>query len=310
MDINIANLRKLKTSDFSKITKAIETLTTPSGNFDKREDERMWKLTVDKTGNGSATIRFLPSTNDQFEPWVKIIDHGFQGPGGKWYIEKSLATIGKEDPVSQLNSELWNNGTEAGKEQARKQKRRTAYYANILVINDHAAPENNGTIRIFKFGKKIMDKIIDKSKPTFADERPVNVFDYWDGANFKLRQKKVEGYPNYDSSVFDGQTEVADSDDEIVKIAKSQHDLQELVDPKNFKSYAELKAKLDMVLNGRIQSTAESEDFEQVSTKSAPEPRSVEAKSAPSKPAPKSVAFDEDEDDDFSIARFKSLAND
>ena len=305
--MDIASIRKMRSNDFAKLTQAVENISS-GGNKERSEDTRFWKLTPDKAGNASATIRFLPRVEGDDLPWVKIIDHGFQGPTGKWYIEKSLATIGQDDPVSQMNSELWNNGTDAGKEQARKQKRRTAYFANILVISDPAHPENNGQVRLFKFGKKIMDKIMDKARPTFEDEEPVNVFDFWEGADFKLRMKKVEGYPNYDASVFAAPSEIGD-DDEIVRIAKGQFKLAEFLDPKNFKSYDELKRKLEQVLGGGAAAPSAMEEDEEFESKPA---RSVGKVAEAPKVAPSKsddVPFDVDEDGD-SADYFRRLAED
>lgn len=303
--MDIKSLRRMSSMDLGKISQAAETITQ-GGSFKKEDDTRFWKLSPDKAGNASATIRFLPRVEGEELPWIKMIDHGFQGKNGKWYIEKSLATIDLEDPVSQLNQELWNNGTEAGKEQARKQKRRTAYYANVLVINDPAKPENNGQVKIFKFGKKIMDKILDKARPTFADEKPVNVFDFWEGADFKLRMKQVEGYPNYDTSVFAEPSEISDDDNEILKIANAQYKLQEFLDPKNFKTYAELKTKLDQVLGGNAVGSAQDDDDQPV-TKAAP---SVGKTAAAPKAVSKASVMDDSDVDQDSADYFRSLAND
>lgn len=305
--MDISSIRKMRNNDFSAISKAIESISTPSNNKKDSDDERMWKLTADKAGNGSAVIRFLSRTEGDELPWVKIIDHGFKGPNGRWYIEKSLATIGKPDPLMELNSELWNNGTEEGKKQAQVQKRRTAYYANVYIVSDPAKPENNGTVKIFKFGKKIMGMIMDKAKPTFADEQPVNVFDYFEGANFKLRMKKVEDYPNYDSSVFGSPEAVADSDDEIVAIVKQQFRLSEFLEESNFKTYDELKKKLQWVLNAEANKTPSAmDDTPSVPSRSAPEAKVVKSPETKAKAS----SFDDDDDDSFSIDRFKALAND
>jgi len=303
--MDITTLRKMRTSDLSKIAQAAETITQGGSGGKKDDDNRFWKLTPDKAGNASALIRFLPRVEGDELPWIEMIDHGFQGANGKWYIEKSLATIGQDDPVSQVNSELWNNGTEAGKEQARKQKRRKAYYANILVINDSGNTSNNGQVRLFKFGKKIMDKILDKARPTFADEKPVNVFDFWEGADFKLRMKKVDEYPNYDTSVFAEPTQIAEADHDIVKIANAQYKLSDFHDPKNFKTYAELKTKLDQVL-GTSTPVGNAQDDAPVS-RPAPAQRTVEASTPTSKPSAFDVADDVDQD---SASYFQSLAND
>jgi len=246
--MDITTLRKNAKMDFGKIASEFDKIANPQSDSKSYQDDRFWKLEADKAGNGTATIRFLPRTEGDELPWVRIFNHGFQGPTGKWYIENSLTTIGENDPVGELNSRLWNSGADADKEIARKQKRRLAYFANILVVSDPKHPENEGRVMLFKFGKKIFDKIMDKAKPTFEDETPVNVFDYWDGADFKLRMRKVDGYPNYDQSVFTEPSALGD-DDEIMIISKKQFLLKDFLDRKNFKSYEELSRKLVSVLN-------------------------------------------------------------
>lgn len=222
-----------------------------SGNNSKREDDRFWQPDVDKAGNGYAVIRFLDSPAVDGEdglPWVQIWSHGFQGPGG-WYIENSLTTINQKDPVSELNTKLWNSGIEANKQIARNQKRKLNYIANILVISDSKHPENEGRVFLYKFGKKIFEKINEKLTPQFEDEEAVNPFDFWKGANFKIKIRNVENYRNYDKSEFDVPSALFDGDDaEIEKVWKSAYSLKEFLKPNNFKSYDELKAKLDKVL--------------------------------------------------------------
>jgi len=204
-----------------------------------------------KTGNGFAVIRFLPQPVGEDLPWVRLWNHAFNGPGG-WYIENSLTTIGKNDPVSEYNTELWNSGAESDKEIARKQKRILKYYSNILVVSDPKHPENDGTVRLYRFGKKIFDKITEAMNPAFDDETPLNPFDMWKGANFKLKIRKVDGYWNYDKSEFDNPSELFDGDDARLETLYNEklHSLQEFVDPKTFKTYDELKEKLNKVLTG------------------------------------------------------------
>jgi hypothetical protein len=212
-------------------------------------DDRFWAPTVDKAGNGYALIRFLPAPDGETTPWVRYWDHGFQGPTGRWYIENSRTTIGEPDYISEYNSKLWNSGNEKDKELARKQKRRLHYVTNILVLSDSANPENEGKVFLFKFGKKIFDKILDKMQPQFPDEKPVNPFDFWEGANFKLKIRNVEGYRNYDKSEFDSVSELFDGDEDRLKeVYENLNSLQDFVDPKNFKSYEELKRKAMAVL--------------------------------------------------------------
>jgi hypothetical protein len=243
------SLAKLKSaSNMEKLNEAIKTLNSGS-NF-KNNEENFYKVECDKAGNGFAVIRFLPAPEvdgDGGLPWVKLFNHGFQGPGG-WYIENSLTTLGQEDPVSEYNTVLWNSGIEANKDIARKQKRRLNYICNILVVEDPKNPENEGQVKLFKFGKKIFDKITEAMNPQFEDEKPINPFDMWKGANFKLKIRKVEGYSNYDKSEFENPSPVASSDDKIEEIWKKEYSLQEFLAPKNFKSYTELKTKLNRVL--------------------------------------------------------------
>ena len=240
---------KRNRNSFDKLTKAVESINTPTESSGK--DERFWQPEVDKAGNGMAVIRFLPGPSadgDEALPWVRLFDHGFQGPGG-WYIENSLTTLGQKDPVSEYNSVLWNSGIEANKEIARKQKRRLFYIANIYVVSDPKNPDNEGQVRLYKFGKKIFDKITEAMNPQFEDEKPINPFDFWEGANFKLKIRQVEGYRNYDKSEFEKSSPLLDGDDaKLEALWKKEYSLKEFLDPKNFKSYDELKAKLDKVL--------------------------------------------------------------
>ena len=259
---------KRNSNSFDKLTKAVESINTPTeGSKGSKGDERFWQPEVDKAGNGMAVIRFLPGPSadgDEALPWVRLFDHGFQGPGG-WYIENSLTTLNQKDPVSEYNSVLWNSGIEANKEIARKQKRRLFYIANIYVVSDPKNPENEGQVRLYKFGKKIFDKITEAMNPQFEDEKPINPFDFWEGANFKLKIRQVEGYRNYDKSEFESSSPLLDGDDaKLETLWKKEYSLKEFLDPKNFKSYDELKSKLDKVLglSGTVPvSKTKAEDF-------------------------------------------------
>ena len=244
---DFASLKKNRSKSLDKLNAQLEKITTKS--YSDPNEGKFWKPTRDKAGNGFAVIRFLPAPNGEEMPFVRIWDHGFQGPTGLWYIENSLTTIGQDDPVSEFNSKLWNSGVESDKEQARKQKRRLKYYSNIYVVKDSANPENEGKVFLYAFGKKIFDKLNDLMNPTFEDEDPVNPFDLWEGANFRLKIRQFEGYPNYDKSEFDAPGPLFEDDDELERVWKEEHSLQDLVDPKNFKSYAELKTKLYRVLD-------------------------------------------------------------
>jgi hypothetical protein len=247
--MSFANLKRNRDS-LDKLTKAIET-TTQTAEAGSKDDTRFWQPTVDKSGNGMAVIRFLPAPSidgDDGLPWVRRFDHGFQGPGG-WFIDNCLTTVGDKCPVCEHNSTLWNSGVEANKEIVRKQKRRLSYVANIYVISDPSNPENEGTVRLYKFGKKIFDKISEVMNPEFPDETPLNPFDLWEGANFKLKIRNVEGYRNYDKSEFADKSALLDGDDaKLEAIYTKEHSLKDFTDKKHFKPYEQLKARLDKVL--------------------------------------------------------------
>ncbi len=260
---SFANLKRNRSS-LDKLTKAIES-TTQSGESNSKDDNRLWQPSVDKAGNGMAIIRFLPAPaadGDDGLPWVRIFHHGFQGPGG-WLIDNCLTTLNDKCPVCEHNSTLWNSGVEANKDIARKQKRKLSYIANILVISDPSNPENEGQIKLFKFGKKIFDKITEAMNPEFADETPVNPFDLWEGANFKLKIRNVEGYRNYDKSEFADKSAVLDGDDDkLEELWKKEHSLKEFTEKKNFKSYEQLKARLDKALGFEaVAPRTKAEDF-------------------------------------------------
>ena len=226
-----------------RLMKKVEKLNEKGNNT----DERLWKPAVDKAGNGYAVIRFLPAHANCELPWTQVWSHAFQGPGG-WYIENSLTTLGKDDPVGELNRSLWNSGRESDKDIARKQKRKLSYYANVYVVKDSSNPENEGQVKLYKFGKKIFDKITAAMQPEFDDEEAINPFDFWQGANFKLKIKQVAGFWNYDSSEF-GKTEaLLDDDAELEKIYDKIYDLSEFTAPDQFKTYEQLKSRLDTVL--------------------------------------------------------------
>jgi hypothetical protein len=244
-----AELRKSRTKDLEKLTEQVNKLNDKSSEKKSYEDTRFWKPTVDKAGNGMAVIRFLPAAEGEDMPWVQLFSHSFQGPTGQWYIENSLTTLNKKDPVSEHNTMLWNSGVESDKETARKQNRKLQYIANVYIVKDPSNPDNDGKVFLFKFGKKIFDKLNDLMNPEFEDETPVNPFDLWEGANFKLKIRKVEGYQNYDKSEFDSPAALSEDDDELERIWKAQNKLSEFITEGNFKSYDELKARLNKVLN-------------------------------------------------------------
>ena len=250
---SFASLKKNRSADLEKLNQSIEKINNPKNNF-SREDERFWKAELDKSGSGYAVIRFLPSPENEDMPYVRVFNHGFQGPGG-WYIENSLTTIGQKDPLAEYNSTLWNSGIEANKEIARKQKRRLTYFSNIFVVEDKANPQNEGKNFLFRYGKKIFDKISSLSNPEFEDETPTDVFNFWEGANFKLKIRKVDGYSNYDKSEFVTPAPLFEDDSEMERVWSEEYSLEEFVKSDNFKTYDALKTRLDVVL-GNVQTAA------------------------------------------------------
>jgi hypothetical protein len=295
--MSLATLKK--SSSLDKLLGAVQAENAPQ---EKKSyvDERLWKPQMDKTGNGYAVLRFLPAVEGEDLPWAKVWNHAFQGPTGQWYIENSLTTIGQNDPVSEMNSAYWNSGVESDKEIARKQKRKLQYFANILVIKDSVNPQNEGKVMLYRFGKKIFDKCMEAMQPAFEDENPVNPFDFWEGADFKLKIRKVDGYWNYDKSEFDAPSPIFKNDDEIEAVWKKQYPLAEFSAESNFKSYDELKKRLDTVLAGTTtvgNVTTLMEDEPIVSTPT------VDTKE---EPAPTPTVTENDEDDTMSY--FEKLA--
>ena len=309
MPTSFAALKQARSKEFDKLNSQLQNMnsTAPSG------DDEYWKLEVDKAGNGYAVIRFLPAPQGEDMPFVRVWDHGFQGPGG-WYIENSLTTIGQDDPVSEHNSKLWNSGIESDKDIARKQKRRLGFHANIYVVKDPSNPQNEGKVFKYKFGKKIFDKLNDMMNPQFEDEEAINPFDFWEGADFKLKARNVEGYRNYDKSEFAATSVVTKpdgspmGDEELESIWNKQHSLQEIVDPKNFKSYEELKTKLYKVLGldgGAAAPTTTAEDDDVAEMDFTPKFRETAPQAI--EEAPSQASFANDDDDD--LAFFKNLAD-
>mgnify|MGYP000117852381 FL=1 len=245
--MSLAQLKKQNSLDALLGAAVAENKTQEKKSY---VDERLWKPELDKTGNGYAVIRFLPASDGENMPWAKLWNHAFQGPTGQWYIENSLTTLGNNDPVSEMNSAYWNSGVESDKEIARRQKRKLQYYSNIYVVSDSRHPENEGKVFLFRYGKKIFDKCMEAMQPAFEDETPINPFDFWEGANFKLKIRKVDGYWNYDKSEFESPSPLFDNDDKLEKVWKKQYALKEFTAPTNFKSYSELKNRMDAVLAG------------------------------------------------------------
>jgi hypothetical protein len=300
----LSALRKSK-SGFEKLKQEVENISNPK--YANNDEDKFWQPEVDKAGNGYAVIRFLAAPKGEDLPFVRTFKHGFQGPSGKWYIEESLTTIGKADPVSEYNSKLWNTGTKENQDLVRKQKRKLSYIANILIVSDSKHPENEGKVFLFKFGSKIFDKVSDVANPKFEDETAINPFDFWEGANFKLKIRNVEGYRNYDKSEFDSPSAVADNDEEIEKIWNSQHSLTQFLDPSKFKSYDELKARFESVIGGATGSSMRAENVQIEEAEYTP-PSSTTTKPKVVKAAPaKEVDFDNAEE---SLDYFANLASD
>jgi hypothetical protein len=280
----------------AKLVKEVEKMN----NNGASGDERTWKLDVDKSGNGYAVIRFLPAPEGEDLPFVKLYSHAFQGPGG-WYIENSLTSLGQKDPVSEYNTQLWNNGTDAGKETARKQKRKLTYMSNIYVVKDPANPDNEGKVFLFKYGKKIFDKLTAAMQPEFEDEEAIDPFDFWQGANFKLKAKNVAGYRNYDSSEFAAVSPLLDDDDALEGLWKKQFSLAEIVAADQFKSYEDLKKRLEYVL-GSKRPAQDPDVFEEDNDRGEAEELVTAAVSAPSTTS----TVDKEEDD--ALSYFAKLA--
>ena len=301
--MSFSSLKSNKASAFQALQKQLEK-TTQVGTV----DERFWKPSPDKAGNAFAIIRFLPAGDGEDMPFVKLYSHAFQGPGG-WYIENSLTTLNQKDPLGEYNRELWNSGDDSLKDQVRKQKRKLQYYSNIYVVKDPSNPDNEGKVFLFKYGKKIHDKIMDVVNGDELEGREgINPFDFWTGANFKLRMKKVAGYPNYDSSEFETPGTLGDLDDaQLESIWKREFPLQPLVAPDQFKSYDQLKERLNLVLNlkGTVSSTPEPAPTPSISAKpqfAKEEPKEVEPE------AKAEVSTESSSEDDDVLDYFRQLA--
>lgn len=298
--MSFAALKRNRT-DLNKLVEQAQAAT--GQNQYRSEDTRFWQPTRDKAGNGYAVIRFLPGQAEAATPWVRYWDHAFKGPTGQWYIEKSLTSIGQPDPVSEINGKMWNSGIESDKAIVRERKRQLRYIANVLILNDPADSSHNGQVKLYRFGKKIFDKIMESMNPQFPDEQPVNPFDMWEGADFTIKIRKVEGYPNYDASSFKRAAALSEDEDYLEDIYNKQYDLSEWTDPSNYKTYDELKKRLSLVLGettpmtpqARVQSQMELDD-------EIPEYPMKQAAA----PAIRSVA--EDDTDEDIMSHFAKLA--
>jgi hypothetical protein len=316
--MSFQNLKKQSSlgSLTEKLVKQVEKMSTTSGGA----DERLWKPEMDKTGVGSAVIRFLPAPDGEDVPWAKMYTHAFQGAGG-WYIENSLTTLGQKDPVSEFNRGLWNSGSEQDKETVRKQKRKLSYYSNIYVVKDPANPQNEGKVFLFKYGKKIFDKILNAMQPEFDDEDPINPFDFWQGANFKLKIVKKDGYWNYDKSEFDRVAPLLDDDDALEALWKKEYSLTAITAADQFKSYEDLERRMNYVLGlsktsspAQSRAVMEQEDEHESYTQSSSREERVmeeleESYSRAKSPSLPKISQDDDDDDD-ALSYFQKLAED
>jgi len=291
--MSFSDFKKRSQSSIGDLTKQIEQLNKK----DSYKDDRFWRPELDKSSNGYAVIRFLPAVEGEDLPWAKYYSHGFKGKGG-WYIEKSRTTIGDEDPVSEMNTELWNSGVERDKDIARERKRRLHYTSNILIVSDPANPQNEGKVFLYKYGKKIFDKIQEAMQPEFADEEAINPFDFWKGANFKLKVRKVAGFINYDKSEFDSSSAIYDGDDtKLEELWNTQYALSEFTDPSTFKTYDELKKRLNEVIGSDIRQTEVSETS------------TAESTSFSNEDSPSTRNVEETQEDTDALSYFEKLAN-
>ena len=295
--MSFSDLKRKSQSNFEFLQKELEKSSTASSGA----DERLWKPKLDASGNGYSVVRFLPAPEGESVPWAKIYNHAFQGPGG-WLIENCPTSKGDQCPICAANNKLWNSGHESDKEVVRTRKRKLSYYSNIYVVKDPSNPENEGKVFLYKYGKKIHDKILAAMQPEFQDETPVNVFDFWEGANFKLKIRTVAGYWNYDASEFTAPSALSADDDEMERIWKQQYSLEAFTAPSEFKSYEDLQSRHDLVLGNsvpqrRIDQEVADEDEEVFA---APKKEPVFASSTPS--------FNSSSDDDDALSYFARLA--
>jgi hypothetical protein len=307
--MDFSKLKSQSKSSLEKLTQELAKMNQQSEGSGK--DNRFWYPNVDKAGNGYAVIRFLPPPGEEDVPFVRIWEHGFKGPTGKWYIENSLTTIGKTDPVSELNSKLWNMSSDddsPSRKQARAQKRKLGYVCNVYVVQDQMNPENNGKVFLFKFGKKLFEKLNDAMNPQYGDEEPMNPFDLWAGANFKLKIRNVEGYRNYDKSEFASPSPLFEDDTRMEAVWKQEHSLQAFLAPSNFKTYEELKTKLNSVLGlNEDGGMAPAAARQAAASKNTDLEDEIPWQAAPARPAAAATSSSDEEDED--LAFFKKLAS-
>jgi hypothetical protein len=285
----------------SKLVQEVEKMNTSSSS----SDDRLWKPEVDKAGNGFAVIRFLPAPEGEDLPWAKVYNHAFQGTGG-WLIDNCLTTLGQQCPVCEANRELWNTGSKANQEIVRQRKRKLSYYSNIYVVSDKAHPENEGKVFLFKYGKKIFDKISAAMQPEFDDETPIDPFDFWNGANFKVKITKKDGYWNYDKSEFETPSTLGNFDDDTLEgIWKKAYSLQEFMKVENFKSYEQLDGRLKVVLGKKTTPKQDESTEDEDDSRGVLEEEVVDLPRFTSNS--KASQSSEDEDDD-ALSYFQRLA--
>lgn len=298
--MGFSDLKKNSTGGFDKLTDAMNKLSKGSESY---KDDRFWRPELDKSSNGYAVIRFLPAVDGEDIPWARLFNHGFKGPGG-WLIDNCPTTIGKKCPVCEANGLLWNSGLDSDKDIARSRKRKLSYISNIMVVSDPANPQNEGKVFLFKYGKKIFDKVNEAMNPEFEDETPINPFDFWQGANFKLKVRKVAGYINYDKSEFESASVLLDGTDEWLEDLwkNSMYKLSEFTEATNFKSYEELANRLSQVTGGGSDSASvRAEDVNSVSTSKSED---TSSSSAPDNPTTEDVS-----DSGDALSYFEKLAN-
>jgi hypothetical protein len=298
--MSLDNLKSMRGSSIDKLVKAAEAVSTTKTETKSYDDDRFWKPTRDKAGNGYAVVRFLPAKEGEDLPWVRYWDHGFKGPTGLWYIENSLTSIGQDDPVSEANSVLWNSGRDEDKALARERKRRLHYISNVLIVSDPENPQNEGKVFLYQFGKKIFDKIMDVMQPQFADEQPVNPYDFWEGADFKIKIRKVEGWVNYDKSEFSKPASLFEGDEaRLTEVYDKLYSLQDFLKPENYKTYDELKMKLNRVLGVEVVEEPMPSVMDSAPTQQAPAMSTASAEAMGTK---------DTSDDDDTLSYFAKLA--
>lgn len=295
-----------KKSKLGSLTdKLVEKFNKMDESSSKDDDSRIWTPKMGKSGTGEATIRFLPGGGGKDEEaYIEVYSHAFTGTTGKWLIEKCPTTIGQPCPVCDENRTLWSNGKETvvrGNDDSPGRKRKLNYYSNVYIIDDPVNPENNGQVKLYKYGVKILDKIKMAIKPASKRKRPLEVFDMFMGADFNIVINKKGKYWNYDDSEFLDPEPLFDGDeDKLEEVYNSLYDLTELINPSTFKSKDELQARLDMVDGRTYQPKRVNPELEE----------ELEEEYNTAKSVSSSIISNDDDDDDTNdyLARFAKLA--